>query len=105
MLSWFQSRDRVRDAMFSIELWYEAIRTIEGQFGSAVGSYFRMVRRLFTLNLALAALWVFFVVVPQALHNDVTLNNASGANWVLDWITGKVRLSGAVTHSSTLPTF
>lgn len=78
--------------MFSIDLWYEAIRDIEGQFGSAVGSYFCMVRRLFALNLALTALWLGFVVVPQALHNEVAPTSKNETNWPLDWITGKVSM-------------
>ncbi|KOB75454.1 Tmc6 protein, partial [Operophtera brumata] len=74
----------------------ELRRNIEGQFGSAVGSYFRMVRRLFLLDLALAALLVGFVVIPQALHDAAAPRDAPGANWLLDWITGKT--SSALSH-------
>ncbi|CAG9790360.1 unnamed protein product [Diatraea saccharalis] len=63
-------QDRFRDFTFSIELWYKAIRNIEGHFGSAVGSYFYFLRWLFALDLILCVLLVAFVVVPQAMYTS-----------------------------------
>ncbi|CAB3253982.1 unnamed protein product [Arctia plantaginis] len=61
--------DRLRNLIFSIELWYEAIRNIEGHFGSAVGSYFYFLRWLFAIDLVLAIFVVAFVVIPQVFHD------------------------------------
>lgn len=83
-----QSRDRISELIFSIEPWHEAIRHVEGQFGSAVGSYFHFLRWLFALNLLLATLLVCFVVVPQVLHDKGS--NRTGDMGFLDFISGKV---------------
>ncbi|CAK1546921.1 unnamed protein product [Leptosia nina] len=84
---WKRTRERFRDFIFSIELWYEPIRNIEGHLGSAVGSYFHLLRWLFSLNLLLSGLVVSFVVVPQALHDQG--NSTSGEKGWLDFISGK----------------
>ncbi|XP_063825242.1 transmembrane channel-like protein 3 [Ostrinia nubilalis] len=81
-------RERLRDFTFSIEPWYEAIRNIEGHFGSAVGSYFYFLRWLFVLDVLLAVFVVGFVVVPQALYDSGA--NSTGVQWsFLDFISGK----------------
>ncbi|GBP85178.1 Transmembrane channel-like protein 3 [Eumeta japonica] len=86
-------RDRLRNFIFSVELWYEAIRKVEGHFGSAVGSYFYFLRWLFMLNFVLTVFLVSFVVVPQILY-DITpqhSRNESSEKFltVLDFISGK----------------
>ncbi|XP_045448889.1 transmembrane channel-like protein 3 [Melitaea cinxia] len=68
--AWKKSRDHFRDFIFSIELWYEAIRNIEGHLGSAVGSYFHLLRWLFVLNLMLSIFLISFLIVPQTLHDN-----------------------------------
>nr|XP_034830467.1 uncharacterized protein LOC117987551 [Maniola hyperantus] len=85
----------LRDLVFSVELWYEAIRNIEGHLGSAVGSYFRLLRWLFALNLLLSAALLAFVVVPQALHAAPGDASAGARPSVLDFISGK----GGLEHS------
>ncbi|KAJ0176955.1 hypothetical protein K1T71_006964 [Dendrolimus kikuchii] len=92
--AWKRARDRLRDVIFSIELWYEAIRNIEGHFGSAVGSYFYLVRWLFTLDLLLATFVVSFLVLPQSMH-DNTRNHTTETS-VLDFISGKGRLEDSL---------
>lgn len=92
--AWKRFQDRLRNVIFSIELWYEAIRSIEGHFGSAVGSYFYLVRWLFAMDLMLAALVVAFLVLPQTLH-DETRNRTSETS-ALDIITGKGRLEDSL---------
>ncbi|XP_060802989.1 transmembrane channel-like protein 3 [Amyelois transitella] len=64
-----KAHDRLRTLVFSIELWYEAIRTIEGHLGSAVGTYFHFLRCLFAVDVVLCALVVGFVVAPQGVHD------------------------------------
>ncbi|KPJ02562.1 Transmembrane channel-like protein 5 [Papilio xuthus] len=83
-----KGRDRISELIFSIEPWHEAIRHVEGQFGSAVGSYFHFLRWLFAINLLLAMLLVCFVVVPQVLH-DQENNNKTGSMGFLDFVSGK----------------
>ncbi|KAI5651686.1 TMC domain-containing protein [Phthorimaea operculella] len=85
--AWKRMKDRFRDFVFSIELWYEAIRNIEGQFGSAVGSYFHFLRWLFTANVILCALVLAFIVVPQILHDQ--RNKGETHSWgFVEFITG-----------------
>ncbi|XP_069358861.1 transmembrane channel-like protein 6 isoform X2 [Maniola hyperantus] len=93
--AWKRGRDELRDLVFSVELWYEAIRNIEGHLGSAVGSYFRLLRWLFALNLLLSAALLAFVVVPQALHAAPGDASAGARPSVLDFISGK----GGLEHS------
>lgn len=85
-------RDRLRNLIFSIELWYEAIRNIEGHFGSAVGSYFYFLRWLFVVDLLLATFVVAFVVIPQALYDEHLVPIRIG---FLDFISG----TGELEHS------
>ncbi|XP_049869029.1 transmembrane channel-like protein 3 [Pectinophora gossypiella] len=85
--AWKRTKDRMRDVAFSVELWYEAIRNIEGQFGSAVGSYFYFLRWLFVADLMLATAVIFFVMVPQILHD--TPSSGSHSGWgIREFISG-----------------
>ncbi|XP_023938987.1 transmembrane channel-like protein 6 [Bicyclus anynana] len=91
--AWKRTRDKFRDFIFSIELWYEAIRNIEGHLGSAVGSYFHLLRWLFGLNLLLTTFLLCFVVVPQALHDQA--GNGTTELGALDFISGR----GGLEHT------
>lgn len=62
----------LRDLMYSFELWYNALKTIEGNFGSGVASFFKFMRLLFLLNVFVAFICFSFVVLPQLLFD---LNN------------------------------
>lgn len=84
------SRNRVRDHLTSVELWYASIRKIEGHFGSAVASYFYFLRWLFLMNFGLLIFVLCFVVIPQVLYDSA--NNAQGFNHgdgIMDFLTGK----------------
>ncbi|XP_053607685.1 transmembrane channel-like protein 3 [Plodia interpunctella] len=83
-----KAHERMRTLVFSVELWYEAIRNIEGHFGSAVGSYFYFLRYLFLLNLVFCVAVVSFVVIPQSMH-DRAENVTMGPVTFLDFISGK----------------
>ncbi|XP_038212143.1 transmembrane channel-like protein 5 [Zerene cesonia] len=85
--TWKRMRESFRDLIFSIELWYEPIRNIEGHLGSAVGSYFHLLRWLFGLDLLLSVFLVSFVVVPQVLHDGG--RNTTGSWGFLDFISGR----------------
>lgn len=56
--------------LINLELWYGRLKRIEGNCGSAVGTYFKFLRSLFVLNALLALFSVGFVVVPQVLYNS-----------------------------------
>ncbi|XP_037293661.1 transmembrane channel-like protein 6 isoform X2 [Manduca sexta] len=107
--AWKRTKDRLRDMIFSIELWYEAIRNIEGHFGSAVGSYFYLVRWMFALNVALATMLVAFVVVPQALHDRHMNTTLSDHRGFLDfiggtgWLEDSLLFYGHYHHDDTSP--
>ncbi|XP_077289080.1 transmembrane channel-like protein 7 [Arctopsyche grandis] len=72
---WKKMKQNIRNLLFSMELWYEGIRNVEGHFGSGVATYFRFLRLLFLLNVFLTLFVVGFVVIPQALHTSY--NNAT----------------------------
>ncbi|OWR46526.1 tmc6 protein, partial [Danaus plexippus plexippus] len=91
--TWKRMREHFRDFIFSIELWYEAIRTIEGHLGSSVGAYFHLLRWLFCLNLLLSIFVISFIVVPQALYDNAS--NRTTELRALDFITGQ----GGLTDS------
>ncbi|XP_059059177.1 transmembrane channel-like protein 3 [Achroia grisella] len=80
-------RERLRNLVFYIGLWYKAIRNIEGHFGSAVGTYFYFLRALFVLNVLMMLLVLAFVVIPQSLHDRHA--NTTIVKDSLDFISGK----------------
>jgi hypothetical protein len=60
---WFRSIQCCQQGKVNSEpyLFRDDIRLIEGKFGSTIASYFLFARQLFTLNLAIAIFWGFFV--------------------------------------------
>lgn len=61
-----------------------------GMFGSGVLSYFVLLRWLFLLNIVILLLTIFFLFIPQVIHeNSVENNNASFSGW--EMLTGEVR--------------
>lgn len=68
---------RIKNFVVSLELWYEAIRTVEGHFGSAIASYFYFLRWLFLMNLLLSIMIISFLIVPQAMHNTYGRNQTA----------------------------
>lgn len=55
--------------MYTFELWYSSLKTIEGNFGSSVASYFKFVRWLFLMNLLVMVFTFGFIVIPQILYD------------------------------------
>lgn len=64
----------IRNLLYTLELWHNSLKTIEGHFGSGVATYFRFLRWLFVLNTAVFLISFGFVVIPQWLHEPVKEN-------------------------------
>lgn len=62
---WYLKRTRRRDP---VPVWRNAIKAIEGQFGTGMASFFVFLRWLFLLNTVLAAVYLAFVVAPMAVN-------------------------------------
>lgn len=66
-MQWYKVKQSVQDTFHDYSLWHKELKTIEGTFGTGVGSYFRFLRYLFLLNLAIAVLVCGFLLTPQLL--------------------------------------
>ncbi|KAK2167313.1 hypothetical protein NP493_1280g00011 [Ridgeia piscesae] len=58
------------DVLYSMELWKASLKTIEGNFGTGVTSYFQFLKWLFLFNIPTFLIIFFFVIVPQLLWHD-----------------------------------
>lgn len=59
-------------------------------FGSGVQSYFVLLRWLFLLNIVISLSTVFFLFIPQIIHDQSTEHNTvSFTGWEL--LTGEVK--------------
>jgi len=77
----------------SFELWAGDIRTIEGNFGSGVASYFLFLRGMFFLSIPSFFLSFCFISLPQLIDQPVKDNLTftgeeiiTGANWLSDTV-------------------
>ncbi|CAH2011854.1 unnamed protein product [Acanthoscelides obtectus] len=68
-------KNKIKDLPYTFELWYDALKKIEGNFGSGVGSFFKFLRWMFILNFVISIISVAFIVVPQITYNED--NNAT----------------------------
>ncbi|XP_043466058.1 transmembrane channel-like protein 5 [Leptopilina heterotoma] len=57
----------LREICSEMELWYHPIKSIEGQFGSGIATYFKFLRWLFLINIITCLLSVSFIIIPQSL--------------------------------------
>lgn len=64
MKQWPKLKSRLR-VVFGYELWKGHMKEVEGNFGTAVVSYFIFLRWLFLMNLVIFILWFGLVVIPQ----------------------------------------
>eukprot|EP00731_Ephydatia_muelleri_P025277 Em0017g360a len=53
------------NSVLSFKLWEGHIKQVEGHFGTAVASYFVLLRWLFYMNLVILVVWTLFVLIPQ----------------------------------------
>ncbi|XP_063286398.1 transmembrane channel-like protein 7 [Pelobates fuscus] len=77
--SWNQAR-RYKDdisALFSyLKLWQSNINSIEGKFGTGIGSYFSFLRFLVLLNLVIFILMFSFTTLPVAISKQGIFNSS-----------------------------
>ncbi|XP_037073629.1 transmembrane channel-like protein 7 [Pollicipes pollicipes] len=78
---WSHFKDAMVD-IFAFELWHDSLRLIEGNFGTGVLSYFRYIKKVMYMNIAVFAAMLSFVVLPnlllkrtEPLHCDLTDNS------------------------------
>ena len=64
-LQWWPRITRVFRPIPNIEFFRPSIKQVEGHFGTAVASYFVLLRWLFYMNLAILVVWTLFVLIPQ----------------------------------------
>ncbi|XP_067641714.1 transmembrane channel-like protein 7 [Eurosta solidaginis] len=55
----------------SLEIWYDELKSIEGQFGCNISSFFKFLRWLLMLNILLLTCISLFIIFPQLLYNIV----------------------------------
>ncbi|OAF67006.1 hypothetical protein A3Q56_05264 [Intoshia linei] len=55
-----------------LEIWGSSIKTIEGRFGTGVGSYFRFLKSLFFLQIPIFLLYFGVILIPQLLSTPVS---------------------------------
>lgn len=74
---------RMSDFLYSINFWEGALKSVEGHFGTGVGSYFRFLKWLFLLNIPIFLICFSFVTIPQLTYDlrpvESTTNKASNA--------------------------
>jgi hypothetical protein len=66
-VSWKHFKDHMSELKYHLTLWAGHIKEVESHFGTGIVSYFVFLRWVFLVNLLLCLLWIFFVVVPQAV--------------------------------------
>ena len=64
-LQWWPRFTRVFRPIPNIELFKPSIKQVESHFGTAVASYFVLLRWLLYMNLAISVVWTLFVLIPQ----------------------------------------
>eukprot|EP00052_Salpingoeca_macrocollata_P022877 m.199889 g.199889 ORF g.199889 m.199889 type:complete len:857 (-) comp21905_c1_seq5:29-2599(-) len=74
-LRWLLLKESIRD----IGLWDHSIKRLEGKHGAHVGTFFTFLRWCLGLNLIIALLYVFFVIVPYAAEHRF---DSSGSDMV-----------------------
>jgi len=70
----------IKNLLYTLELWYSSLKTIEGHFGSGVVTYFKFLRWLFILNTTVFLISFGLIVIPQLLyrsHEPVKGNQSS----------------------------
>lgn len=90
-LKFAKIRVTVQNTLLTTKLWHQVIKTIESHNGSGVATYFKFLKWLLFLNVISCILSIFFIILPQSLHQTHVQSNVK----VLDFLTG----SGFFSHT------
>lgn len=71
----------MKNLLYFFELWYSALKKIEGHFGSGVGSFFKFLRTVFLLNFVVAIVSIAFLIIPQVLYVNQRNETSESANF------------------------
>ncbi|XP_063790476.1 transmembrane channel-like protein 7 isoform X2 [Pseudophryne corroboree] len=70
------ARDDVTAILSNLQLWRSNIHSIEGKFGTGIGSYFSFLRFLVLLNCVIFLLMFFFTILPLAISKQGAFNSS-----------------------------
>lgn len=87
----------IRDLAYSFELWYSPLKKIEGNFGTGVASYFKLLRWLFLLNAIIAIIAFSFIVIPVLVSGEGT-HQPANSTIIWDLFTGEGYLTNTVMY-------
>ncbi|ELU09265.1 hypothetical protein CAPTEDRAFT_216997, partial [Capitella teleta] len=74
--SWEKTKLQIREVSSLFEIWRGSFKTVEGNFGSSVLSYFVFVKWLFLLNIISMVIILATIVLPQALMQPSSFNQS-----------------------------
>ena len=75
--NWESFKERIANWTYTLELWRHSIKTIEGNFGSGVVSYFLLLKWLLLLNIPVFFLSFCFIFVPQLCEEPSVRSNTA----------------------------
>ncbi|XP_071489426.1 transmembrane channel-like protein 7 [Diadema antillarum] len=85
---WESFVESLSDFTYSLELWRNSIKEIEGNFGSGVTSYFLLLKWLLLLNIPVFFLSLGFISTPQFIYQPSARYNHSETFSGWDLLTG-----------------
>ena len=66
--AWETFKESLGNLTYSMELWRDPIKKIEGNFGSGVKSYFILLKWLLLLNIPIFIISFGFITIPQLVY-------------------------------------
>ncbi|KAF8767935.1 Transmembrane channel-like protein 5 like protein [Argiope bruennichi] len=101
-MTWHKFWHELKSISYFFEPWHSSIKTIQGQFGSGVASYFIFLRWLLYINM-----WNFFttfcfVVIPQLIVETRTNYTSHPGNYTSDTFHVSDLLTGSGWFSDSL---
>ena len=100
--------------LLSQELWKSHLKEVEGLFGTAVVSYFVLLRWIFIMNIVIFFLWFGIICVPQVVYqvrNPGSSNTTSSIACLINISNGSVNecsnrslsITGGITERYLVP--
>ncbi|CAH1795477.1 unnamed protein product [Owenia fusiformis] len=66
-IGWSHFKQQLAEVRYTMELWYNHLKKIEGHFGTGVTSYFLFLKWMFLMNMPVFLLVFGFIVIPQII--------------------------------------